>query len=213
MLTSRVSTPSTIQFSDDICPNENVSIVPTAIPISAQNEVSETQQQQYLHKKPGNKLLVSNHQTSVIGNVTPVLQKISNPPVITVLNSAGVPLTVLKTICVTSGVSSAPHFSLVNNQSLNVTNAVGKSPTITLLNTPVTVVKMTPHTQNIDNKPSENAICAVSTQNVSTIIENRAHNVFVKNTCSDSSPTDVAQGHKFLTANNFSQSNVSFSFI
>lgn len=209
VLANQVSTASALQISEK-SQNENAAILTTSsTPISSPIELNDTQQQQLLHKKTVTKLLVSNHQSSVIGNVTPVLQKISNPPVITVLNSAGGPLTVLKTICVTSGVSSAPHFSLVNNQSLTVTNAVGKTPTITLLNTPVTVVKMTPpQSQNIDNKPVENANCPVSAQNVSTIIENRAHNVFVKNTCSDSSVSDVTQCHKFLTSNNFSQTNV-----
>ncbi|XP_044755691.1 uncharacterized protein LOC123314454 isoform X2 [Coccinella septempunctata] len=208
VLTSQVSTSSAIQLSEK-SPNENAPILTTATtPISSPIELNDTQHQQFFNKKTVTKLLVSN-QTSVVGNVTPVLQKISNPPVITVLNSAGGPLTVLKTICVTSGVSSAPHFSLVNNQSLTVTNAVGKTPTITLLNTPVTVVKMTPpQSQNVENKPLDNTNCSVSTQNVSTIIENRAHNVFVKNTCSDSSVSDVQQGHKFLTANSFSQTNV-----
>ncbi|KAJ8973337.1 hypothetical protein NQ317_004649 [Molorchus minor] len=90
------------------------------------------------------KLVVANHPS--VNSCNQVLQKV-NSPLITVLNPSG-PLTVVKTLCVTSGVSSTPQFTLVNSSPLNVTNAVGKSPTITLLNAPVVVKAIT--TQSID---------------------------------------------------------------
>ncbi|KAL3268938.1 hypothetical protein HHI36_008025 [Cryptolaemus montrouzieri] len=208
VLANQVGTSSAPQIPDQGS-NENAVARNANSNLDLPIEINDQhQQQQILPAKTVAKLLVSNHQTSVIGNVTPVLQKISNPPMITVLNSTGGPLTVLKTICVTSGVSSAPHFSLVNNQSLTVTNALGKTPTITLLNAPVTVVKVpTPQTHSVD-KPLEANNAPVTTQNIPTIIENRAHNVFVKNTCSDTSVSEIPQGHKFLTANSFPQTNV-----
>ncbi|KAK9877038.1 hypothetical protein WA026_016065 [Henosepilachna vigintioctopunctata] len=203
VLASQVGTTSASQ-------NPNQSTIENVITTisSSSNSVPSVEvndpQQQALPAKSVTKLLVSNHQNSVGGSAAPVLQKIN--PVITVLNSAGGPLTVLKTICVTSGVSSAPHFSLVNNQPLTVTNAVGKTPTITLLNAPVTVVKVPSQTQSDKSLDASNS--SVNTQNINTIIENRAHNVFVKNTCLDSSITEVPQSHKFLTANSFPQTNV-----
>lgn len=191
------------------------------------------------------KLLVANHQAAVVGANSPVLQKL-NSPVITVLNSAGGPLTVLKTICVTSSVPAAPHFSLVNNQTLTVTNSLlGKSPTITLINAPLSVVKVgTPQTQNqqgipqaqhhlqvqplnqqsgavvqqnasvinllsnVEKVPEGVLNVAPVSNNASTIIENRAHNVFVKNTCPELAASEVSQCQKILTTNNFSQANV-----
>ncbi|KAJ8938710.1 hypothetical protein NQ318_007998 [Aromia moschata] len=154
------------------------------------------------------KLVVANHSSATSCNQ--VLQKVVNPPLITVLNPSG-PLTVVKTLCVTSGVSSAPQFTLVNSSPLNVTNAVGKSPTITLLNAPVTVVKAIT-TQTVDKTASDvvpnSAGISSNTSPVPAVIENRGHNVFVKNSCPESTISDMPQGHKLLTANNFPQTNV-----
>ncbi|CAH0554751.1 unnamed protein product [Brassicogethes aeneus] len=147
----------------------------------------------------------------VVPSSTPntVLQKVVNQPVITVLNSSG-PLTVVKSLCVTSGVSSAPQFTLVNSAPLTVANTVGKPPTITLLNGPVTVVKAIPATQNIEKSEAVSNTTTNAPTNVSppTIMENRGHNVFVKNTCPDSTVPDMPQSHKILTASNFPQANV-----
>ncbi|KAG5888096.1 hypothetical protein JTB14_021896 [Gonioctena quinquepunctata] len=158
------------------------------------------------------KLVVANHP-SATGSCGPVLQKVVNPPLITVLNPSG-PLTVVKTLCVTSGVSSTPHFTFVNSTPLTVTNASVKSPTITLLNAPVTVVKAITAQQPTDKSaPAEAQPISVQSlsstaPSISTIMENRGHNVFVKNTCPDSTVPDVPQSHKLLTASNFPQSNV-----
>lgn len=161
------------------------------------------------------KLVVANHAST--NNCGAVLQKVNPPLNITVLNPSG-PLTVVKTLCVTSGVSSTPQFTLVNSTPLNVTNAMGKSPTFTLLNAPVTVVKAITATppQTIEkNANADNSSNIVNNQSNSiatpaqSIMENRGHNVFVKNTCPDSTVQDMPQGHKLLTANSFSSTNVS----
>lgn len=161
------------------------------------------------------KLVVANHAAT--NNCGAVLQKVNPPLNITVLNPSG-PLTVVKTLCVTSGVSSTPQFTLVNSTPLNVTNTMGKSPTFTLLNAPVTVVKAItttpPHT--VDKNASADIASSVVTnqtniavQSAPSIMENRGHNVFVKNTCPDSTIQDMAQSHKLLTANSFPPTNVS----
>ncbi|KAL1494317.1 hypothetical protein ABEB36_009932 [Hypothenemus hampei] len=159
------------------------------------------------------KLVVANQQNS-----NQVLQKVVNSPLITVLNSTG-PLTVVKSLCVTSVVSSAPQYTFNTAPPLNVTNAVGKSPTITVLNcgtlaSPVTVVK-TISTQPIeksavvDNNNPTSTVPNNVPVTTSAIIENRGHNVFVKNSCPDSTIQDnIPQSHKLLTATNFSNSNV-----
>ncbi|XP_030761841.1 uncharacterized protein LOC115886711 isoform X2 [Sitophilus oryzae] len=147
-----------------------------------------------------------------------VLQKVVNSPLITVLNSAG-PLTVVKSLCVTSVVSSAPHYTLVNSTPLTVTtNAGGKPPTITVLNcgpltTPVTVVKAisapTPSTEKtvVDGNPVVPNVQAAPL--TTAVLENRGHNVFVKNTCVEPvMPEAMPQSHKLLTAANFSSANV-----
>ncbi|XP_018575451.1 uncharacterized protein LOC108914194 isoform X2 [Anoplophora glabripennis] len=166
---------------------------------------SDKSEQQVPAAKSIAKLVVANHPSA--NNCNPVLQKVVNPPLITVLNPSG-PLTVVKTLCVTSGVSSAPQFTLVNSTPLNVTNAVGKSPTITLLNAPVTVVKAIT-TQSVEKTATDVVANSVGLiNNASPVIENRGHNVFVKNTCPDSTVPDVPQSHKLLTANSFPQTNV-----
>lgn len=161
------------------------------------------------------KLVVANHAAT--NNCGAVLQKVNPPLNITVLNPSG-PLTVVKTLCVTSGVSSTPQFTLVNSTPLNVTNAMGKSPTFTLLNAPVTVVKALTTTppQTVEKNGSvENSASVVNNQSNITIppapsiMENRGHNVFVKNTCPDSTVQDISQSHKLLTANSFPPTNVS----
>lgn len=161
------------------------------------------------------KLVVANHAAT--NNCGTVLQKVNPPLNITVLNPSG-PLTVVKTLCVTSGVSSTPQFTLVNSTPLNVTNAMGKSPTFTLLNAPVTVVKAItttpPHTveKNASADTSSNVITNqtnIAVPSAPGIMENRGHNVFVKNTCPDSTVQDMTQSHKLLTANSFPPTNVS----
>lgn len=164
------------------------------------------------------KLVVANHATT--NNCGTVLQKVNSPLNITVLNPSG-PLTVVKTLCVTSGVSSTPQFTLVNSTPLNVTNAMGKSPTFTLLNAPLTVVKaITTASQPIE----KNGVGEISSniannqanltgQPTSNLMENRGHNVFVKNTSLDSTVQDMPQSHKILTANNFASSNVSIPLL
>ncbi|CAG9857408.1 unnamed protein product [Phyllotreta striolata] len=150
------------------------------------------------------KLVVAtaNSQPSTVGGS--VLQKVANPPLITVLNPSG-PLTVVKTLCVTSGASSAPQFTFVNSAPLSVTNAIGKSPTITLLNAPVTVVKAI--ATAVEKGAVQEAATGGANSPVATaVIENRGHNVFVKNTQSES--IDMPQSHKLLTANNFPSSNI-----
>lgn len=181
------------------------------------NGSGEIKAEQHLASKSIAKLVVTSQHGPTSSN--PVLQKVVNSPLITVLNSTG-PLTVVKSLCVTSVVSSTPHYTLVNSVApLNVTNTTGKAPTITVLNcgsltSPVTVVKAISTQQTIEKSPSD--IPPVVSNNVQTtavspaIIENRGHNVFVKNTCPDSTiPDTVPQSHKLLTATNFSTSNVS----
>lgn len=58
------------------------------------------------------KLLLANTLSSGVGGATPVLQKVPNSNVITVVNAPG-PLTIIKTLCVTSGIATAPQFTLV----------------------------------------------------------------------------------------------------
>ncbi|CAG9822140.1 unnamed protein product [Phaedon cochleariae] len=152
------------------------------------------------------KLVVTNHPAA------PLLQKAVNPPLITVLNPSG-PLTVVKTLCVTSGVPSAPHFTLVNSAPLTVTNAAVKSPTITLLSAPVTVVKAlgagpAAGEKGVVEAPVGVGVIGNTPAPGSAVVENRGHNVFVKNSCPDSTVSDMPQSHKLLTANNFPAPNV-----
>lgn len=218
VLTNVVSTSPETSLEDNVA-NQPITSVASQSAVTtnivqplASNNIHNTEKPEQIisSTKSIAKLVVANASAST----SSVLQKVVNPPLITVLNPSG-PLTVVKTLCVTSGVSSAPQFTLVNSAPLNVTNAVGKSPTITLLNAPVTVVKAITTPQNViveKNLPDMmvNAAVPSNTSPVSTIIENRAHNVFVKNTCPDSTIVDVPQSHKLLTANNFPQTNVSF---
>ncbi|XP_057663470.1 uncharacterized protein LOC130898292 isoform X1 [Diorhabda carinulata] len=214
VLTNQVSASSETSVEDNV--NQSITsvtsqptivtnIVQPVVPNPVQT-ISEKIEQPSLPAKSIAKLVVTNAMPST-GSV---LQKVVNPPLITVLNPSG-PLTVVKTLCVTSGVSSAPQFTLVNSAPLNVTNTIGKSATITLLNAPLTVVKAmtTPQTteKNISEvtNPTNNSNNAASTP---TVIENRAHNVFVKNTCPDSTVMDIPQSHKLLTTNSFPQSNI-----
>ncbi|XP_072385367.1 uncharacterized protein upSET isoform X3 [Diabrotica undecimpunctata] len=211
VLTNVVSTSSETSLEENV-PITSVMSQPTVGTTVVQPIVSNTiptssdkNEQPPLPTKSIAKLVVANAAAST----SSVLQKVVNPPVITVLNPSG-PLTVVKTLCVTSGISSTPQFTLVNSAPLNVTNAVGgKPPTITLLNAPVTVVKAITTPQNVEKNLSEAATTGTpSNTPVSTIIENRAHNVFVKNTCPDSTVVDIPQSHKILTTNNFPQTNV-----
>lgn len=206
---STQSTISTIASQATISTN----IIQAPITANAiQPTIEKHELQQPMPPKTVAKLVVTNHPANNCGTV---LQKVVNPPLITVLNPSG-PLTVVKTLCVTSGTSSGPQFTLVNSSPLNVANAVGKSPTITLLNAPVTVVKAITHSQPVDKSIGEipSTFASVQQSNVapnaaSAIIENRGHNVFVKNTCPDSTMPDMPQNHKLLTATSFSQTNVS----
>ncbi|CAH1099752.1 unnamed protein product [Psylliodes chrysocephalus] len=216
VLTNVVSTSPETSLEDNVA-NQPITSVASQSAVTtnivqplASNNIHNTEKPEQIisSTKSIAKLVVANASAST----SSVLQKVVNPPLITVLNPSG-PLTVVKTLCVTSGVSSAPQFTLVNSAPLNVTNAVGKSPTITLLNAPVTVVKAITTPQNViveKNLPDMmvNAAVPSNTSPVSTIIENRAHNVFVKNTCPDSTIVDVPQSHKLLTANNFPQTNI-----
>lgn len=61
------------------------------------------------------KLLIANTLTSAVGGVAPVLQKVPNSNVITVVNASG-PLTIIKTLCMTSGIGTAPQFTLVRHR-------------------------------------------------------------------------------------------------
>lgn len=129
---------------------------------------------------------------------------------ITVLNA---PLGNVKTLCVTPAVSSnAPgQFTVVNSATpLNVANSTVKPQTITLINTPVTVVKtISPSVEKSASEVLPNS-SNVTTNSVPGLIENRGHNVFVKNTAAvENPPLDVPQSHKLLTANNFPTNNVS----
>ncbi|KAJ8931905.1 hypothetical protein NQ314_015174, partial [Rhamnusium bicolor] len=221
VLASQVSTSSSSQLLEETSTitqsSSSANIIQTPVsaniiqpPISSNTiQVGHDKlEQQVSTTKSIAKLVVANHPSA--NSCNPVLQKVVNPPLITVLNPSG-PLTVVKTLCVTSGASSAPQFTLVNSSPLNVTNAVGKSPTITLLNAPVTVVKAIT-TQNVDKTATDivpnSAGISSNTSPVPAIIENRGHNVFVKNTCPDSTVPDIPQSHKLLTANNFPQTNV-----
>ncbi|XP_076266838.1 SET domain-containing protein upSET isoform X1 [Rhynchophorus ferrugineus] len=154
------------------------------------------------------KLVVSGGQHGLPGT-NQVLQKVVSP-LITVLNSAG-PLTVVKSLCVTS-VSSAPQYTLVNSAPLTVTNASGcKTSTIALLTTPLTVVKAI-NAQSADKPNSTDVSVPISgvVPGAPAILENRGHNVFVKNTTTEPAATDghISQGHKLLTASSFAPSNV-----
>lgn len=136
---------------------------------------SETEQ-----PKNVTKLIVTNNTSTVVNNTTTVLPtKLVSQPLITVLNSPG-PLTVVKTLCGTSGVTSAPHFTLVNSTPLTVTNATGKASTITLLNAPVALVKALP----VANTETRDVAGNIVTSNNNGADKPTAiHNVFVKNTC------------------------------
>ncbi|XP_066157225.1 microtubule-associated protein 1B isoform X1 [Euwallacea fornicatus] len=161
------------------------------------------------------KLVVASQQHRIQSGAQ-VLQKVVNSPLITVLNSTG-PLTVVKSLCVTSVVSSAPQYTLVNTAApLNATNTVGKPPTITVLNcgalsSPVTVVKAI-NTQVVDKSATEVVAAAVLPSNVANIpvtpalIENRGHNVFLKGNGPD--VDSAPRSHKLLAATNFSTTNV-----
>jgi adenosine/AMP kinase len=144
------------------------------------------------------------------GNAT-----LSKASLITVLNT---PLGNVKTLCVTPAVSSnaTGQFTVVNSAtSLNVANSTVKPQTITLINTPVTVVKtISPNVEKsvADVVPNSSNVVAAATASVPALIENRGHNVFVKNTaCAENvavAAQDVPQSHKLLTANNFPTNNV-----
>lgn len=177
----------------------------TTIATSAPNE------EQTLVPKSVAKIIVANNAT--VNSSTAVLQKVVNSPLITVLNPSG-PLTVVKSICVTSGVTSSPQFTLVNTSPLTLTNS-GKS--ITLVNAaPVTLVKALPNIattieqcsasrENTNNNNNVSVATSVAADKAVTAV----HNVFVKNTCApDLVPTSqdvVPQSHKILTANAFPQ--------
>lgn len=139
------------------------------------------------------KLIVTNNTPTVVNNTTTVIPKLVSQPLITVLNSPG-PLTVVKSICVTSGVPSAPQFTLVNSTPLTVTNATGKSSTITLLNAPVALVKAVPTVSSDGREVAVNAGNIV-TSNSGADKPASIHNVFVKNTCAP----DLVQEAKFTT--------------
>lgn len=63
------------------------------------------------------KLLIANTLASAVGGATPVLQKVPNSNVITVVNASG-PLTIIKTLCMTtSGIATAPQFTLVRKKT------------------------------------------------------------------------------------------------
>lgn len=209
------STHSTQSTISTIASQATISTNILQAPITAIQSSHEKIEQHLPPPKSIAKLVVANHATT--NNCGAVLQKVNPPLNITVLNPSG-PLTVVKTLCVTSGVSSTPQFTLVNSTPLNVSNAIGKSPTFTLLNAPVTVVKAitTTPTQSIEKNGSiENATTIINNQanitvpSASSIMENRGHNVFVKNTCPDSTVPDISQNHKMLTSNSFPSTNVS----
>nr|CAI5865072.1 unnamed protein product [Callosobruchus analis] len=169
--------------------------------------VTDTKPDQIPAAKGIAKLVVTNHPS--VTTCGSVLQKVVNPPLITVLNPSG-PLTVVKSLCVTSGVSSAPQFTLVNS---GTNAAMGKSPTITLLNGPLAVVKAItttqPVNQGVEKNGTETDNLNSTVNTVPAIIENRGHNVFVKNTCSDPATVpEIPQSHKLLTAANFPQTTV-----
>lgn len=189
------------------------SAIPT-LSVGSSNQ-SEIKPEHSLTGKSIAKLVVTSQHGPTSNNQ--VLQKVVNSPLITVLNSTG-PLTVVKSLCVTSVVSSAPHYTLVNSSPLSVTNTIGKAPTITVLNcgpltSPVTVVKTISTQQAVEKSvtdlPTTVASNLHNTSLGSAVIENRGHNVFVKNSCPEPSSSDsISQGHKLLTATNFATSNV-----
>lgn len=184
----------------------------SAIGLTVETGVSELKSDHQLTGKSIAKLVVASQQHIV--PTSQVLQKVVSSPLITVLNSTG-PLTVVKSICVTSVVSSAPQYTLVNTTApLTVGNAVGKPPTITVLNcgpltSPVTVVK-TLTAQPVIDKSTADIVPAVIANNATgapALIENRGHNVFVKNTCPapDTTVVDsVLQSHKLFSTSNVS---------
>lgn len=167
---------------------------PSVSPENTANSISTSAPCETEQPKNVTKLLVTNNASTVVNNTTTVIPKLVNQPLITVLNSPG-PLTVVKSICVTSGVASAPQFTLVNSTPLTVTSATGKSSTITLLNAPVALVKAVPTVS------TETREVAVSTANVVTSSSSGTdkpasiHNVFVKNTCTP----ELVQEAKFST--------------
>lgn len=174
---------------------------------------SAPSEEQTLVPKSVAKIIVANSAT--VNSNTAVLQKVVNSPLITVLNPSG-PLTVVKSLCVTSGVTSSPQFTLVNTSPLTLTNP-GKS--ITLVNAaPVTLVKALPNIattveqcnvsrENTNNNNNNNV--SVATSAAADKAMTAVHNVFVKNTCApELVPTSqdvVPQSHKILTANAFPQ--------
>lgn len=177
---------------------------------------SAPSEDQTLVPKSVAKIIVANNAT--VNSSTAVLQKVVNSPLITVLNPSG-PLTVVKSICVTSGVTSSPQFTLVNT----LTNS-GKS--ITLVNAaPVTLVKALPNIattveqcsasrENTNNNNNNNV--SVATSAAADKAVTAVHNVFVKNTCAPdlvpASQDVVPQSHKILTANAFPQTVSQFFF-
>lgn len=140
------------------------------------------------------KLIVTNNTSTVVNSTTSVIPKLVSQPLITVLNSPG-PLTVVKTLCGTSGVTSAPHFTLVNSTPLTVTNATGKSSTITLLNAPVALVKALPVASAEGREVATVATGNIITSNNGGDKPTAIHNVFVKNTCAP----ELVQENKFST--------------
>lgn len=208
------TTQSTQSTISTIASQATISTNILQAPITAIQSGHDKLDQQLPPAKSIAKLVVANHAAA--NNCGALLQKVNPPLNITVLNPSG-PLTVVKTLCVTSGVSSTPQFTLVNSTPLNVTNAIGKPPTFTLLNAPVTVVKaIAANSQQTleKNGAGETSVVVNNQANVGvppapSIIENRGHNVFVKNTCPDSTVQEMPQGHKLLTANSFPTTNVS----
>lgn len=180
----------------------------SAIGLTVETGASELKSDHQLTGKSIAKLVVASQQHVV--PTSQVLQKVVSSPLITVLNSTG-PLTVVKSICVTSVVSSAPQYTLVNTTA---PLTVGKPPTITVLNcgpltSPVTVVK-TLTAQPVIDKSTADIVPAVIANNATgapALIENRGHNVFVKNTCPapDTTVVDsVLQSHKLFSTSNVS---------
>ncbi|CAG9760849.1 unnamed protein product [Ceutorhynchus assimilis] len=191
--------------------------IQTAVnPVGLHVETATTNETKSSEPQPGNKTITKLVLTNSTGK-TSVLQSVVNvnSPLITVLNSSG-PLTVVKCVCVTSVVSSAPHYTLVNSAaSINPTNAAGKPPTITVLNrgpltSPLKGVKNV-NTQQGTEKLSLD-IHPIASSNVQTSpgsIENRGQNVLIKNTHSDSSISDtIQQAPKLPTVTSLSPSNV-----
>lgn len=211
MLASSVGTSSTPTPETTAVAPAPTSATSTAT-ISTVHTTITHEEQPILAGKSVAKIIVTNN-ASAPNATTAVLQKVVSSPLITVLNSSG-PLTVVKSLCVTSGVTSAPQFTLVNTSPLTVTGATGKSPTITLLNAPVALVKAVPSVpqqqQQQQNLETREATVVSSVANTAGNGDKPTaiHNVFVKNSCAPelvaaATQEAVPQGHKLLTTNAF----------